>query len=457
MAVPGTDSLAPLLEAGSVAIVGASADPLKIGGRPVEYLRRFGYRGRIVPVNPNRNEVQGIPCLPRLTRADAIDVAIIAAPVPGANEAVHQCLEAGCKAIILFSAGYAELDQAGAHSQRALASAAAAAGAVLLGPNCLGVINAHTRLVASFTTALESIELPCGSFSYLGQSGALGAYWMEKAVSAGLGISKWITTGNEAQVTVAEALAYLAVDPQTRLIGAYIEDIKRPELFRRAAQAAQAAGKTILAIKSGRSATGQRAVCAHTGAQAGDDATYQSLLRDCGIARVATLTEMIDVARLVLSEPPLSKSRRLGVVTVSGGAGALICDAADDVGLSVPELSAADMTRLSEILPKFVRCQNPIDVTGAVVSDTSLMTSVLETLAKSGSCDVIVLFLGLMGSIKEQLLAAVAHVRPLGKPLVLIWMGAPPDARRAVQALGVPLFDEIPPALASLAKAGLLA
>jgi acetate---CoA ligase (ADP-forming) len=436
-----------------VAVIGASADPLKIGGRPLQYLRLYGYRGRVVPVNPNRQEVQALQCVPHLSLEDPMDLAIVAAPAAAAGEAVSDCLRAGCKAIILFSAGFAELDDAGRQAQQHLARAASDAGIALLGPNCLGIINAHTRLAATFTTALENSQLPVGAFSYMGQSGALGAYWIEKAVSAGLGISKWITTGNEAQVSLADALWYLAEDSHTRLIGAYVEDLKQPESFLEAAQVALRAGKTILAIKSGRSEGGRRAVAAHTGADAGSDAYYQSLLDESGITRVASLTEMIDTARLLLSRTPPRHVQRLAVVTVSGGAGALICDAAHDAGLSVPDLPAEVTRELDALLPKFVLRRNPIDVTGAIVSNTPMLGEVLVTLARSDAFDSIVLFLGLMGSIQEGLISAVTRAQKVGKPLILIWMGATPESRHAIEALGIPVFTEIPSTLSILAKA----
>ena len=146
-----TISIAPLLEARSIAIIGASADPLKIGGRPIEYLRRFGFSGRVVPVNPNRDNVQGLPCYRSLADTDPVDLAIIAAPAAGAREAVEQCIAAGTKGIILFSAGFAEVDERGRAAQSELARMATQAGVSLLGPNCLGTINAHNKAVATFT------------------------------------------------------------------------------------------------------------------------------------------------------------------------------------------------------------------------------------------------------------------------------------------------------------------
>jgi acyl-CoA synthetase (NDP forming) len=445
--------LSRLLDARSIAVVGASADPLKIGGRPIEYLRRFGFTGRIVPVNPHRAEVQGLRCLKDLRESEPVDVAIIAAPGEGAPQAVEQSIAAGAKSIILFTAGFAEVDERGLGLQRELAGRATAAGVTLLGPNCLGVINAHSRVVATFTTALETGQLPSGGFSYVGQSGALGAYWLEKAVSAGLGISKWVTTGNEAQTSLADALSYLADDRETQVIGLYIEDVKNPALFAASAARARRAGKPVLAIKAGRSEAGRRAVGAHTGAIAGDDASYQSLLDECRITRVASLTEMVDVARLLLAPHPPASVKRLNVVTVSGGAGVLICDAAQDAGLCIPELPDRVRAELDGILPAFVRRQNPIDVTGAIVSNPGMLDRILIALSANETCDAIVLFVGLMNSIGEDIVAAIQKARTRGKPILVIWMGASETSRGTLERAGIPVMTEIPAAIIALAKA----
>jgi acyl-CoA synthetase (NDP forming) len=442
-----------LLEPRSIAIVGASGDPLKIGGRPLEYLSRYGFQGRVVPVNPNRDRVQGLQCFRRLQDTEPVDLAIVAAPLEGARDAIEQCMAARTRAIVLFTAGFAEVGESGRALQAELAQMASAAGIALLGPNCLGTINVPRNVVATFTTALETLKLTAGSFSYAGQSGALGAYWLEKAVSAGLGIAKWITTGNEAQVTLAEALGYLAEDSESRVIGLYIEDVKRPDEFAAAAAAARRAGKTILAIKGGRSPSGRRAVAGHTGALAGDDAEYQSLLDACGILRVSSLTELVDVARLRLSPRVPERVNRLGVITVSGGAGVLICDAAQDAGLTVPDLPGEVAESIDAVLPSFVRRQNPVDVTGAVVTDTGMLQEVVRSLAQSEAFDAIVMFFGLMSSIKDGIVSAVQSAARYGKPLVVIWMGADPESVRRIEDAGVPVFDEIPPAIHAIAGA----
>jgi len=444
-------NIKPLLEPASVAVVGASADPRKIGGRPIDYMRRFGFPGRFVGINPARKEVQGVPCFPDIADAGEIDLAILATPLEGAETAVLGCLKAGVRGLILFTAGYAETGAEGKLAQQRLVDAAREAGAVLLGPNCLGAVNVPARLPATFATTLEVLDPKPGGFSYVGQSGALGAYWMEMADAAGLGIAKWITTGNEAQVTGADAIAYLAADAHTRIIGTYIEDIKAPDEFAAAADAAKKAGKRIVAIKAGRSAAGARASATHTASQAGDAGWYDTFLAECGVIPVKSLTEMIDVARLAEAGPAYNAAR-IGMVTVSGGAGVLVCDTAADQGLAMAELSDGDRATLREFLPFYAPAANPIDVTGAVVSDRALLPRAVEILGRTAGCDVILLFFGGMASIADDLVAAAKGALAYGKPVVVIWMAGPSAALAAIAAAGVPVFTDIPPAVAAIAR-----
>jgi acyl-CoA synthetase (NDP forming) len=445
-------NITALLEPASVAVIGASADPRKIGGRPIDYLRRFGFPGRIIGVNPARREVQGTACVPDIAEAGAIDLAILATPLEGAEPAVLACLKAGVKGLILFTAGYAEVGEDGKKAQQRLADAAREAGAAMLGPNCLGTLNVHARLPATFATTLEGLDPRPGWFSYVGQSGALGAYWLEMAHNAGLGIAKWITVGNEAQVTGADAIAYLADDAQTRIIATYIEDIKAPDEFAAAAHEAKQAGKTIIAIKSGRSPAGSRAAAAHTASQAGEAGWYNDFLNECGVLQVSSITEMIDTARLAGAGERQFGAARIGMVTVSGGAGVLVCDTAADHGLAMAELTQSDRDALREFLPFYAAAANPVDVTGAVVSDRGLLPRAVEILGRTAGCDVILLFFGGMASIAGDLVAAARGATAYGKPVVVVWMAGPDAALAEITAAGIPVFTDIPPAVAAIAR-----
>lgn len=208
------------LQARSVAIVGASADPSKITGRPLAYMLTRGFEGRLHPVNPARSQVQGLRCHPSLAAiGEPVDLAIVGTGADQVEGVITEGIAAGIGAFVVFSSGFAETGDAGRVLQQRLRALARSAGVAIVGPNCLGLANSATGLIASFTTALESTPLRRGGFGLVSQSGALGAYWMDIVLRSGLGFSQWVTTGNECDVDAAEAIACLADDDDTRVIG----------------------------------------------------------------------------------------------------------------------------------------------------------------------------------------------------------------------------------------------
>lgn len=450
----GAARAAAVLEARSVAIVGASADPGKIAGRPLAYMLSRGFVGKLFPVNPTRDQVQGLKSYPSLAAiGEPVDLAIVGTPAALVEDVVREGAAAGVKAFVVFSSGFSETGEEGAALQRRLGELARAQGVTILGPNCLGVANSATGLIASFTTALEETPIKQGGFAFVSQSGALGAYWMDICLRSGLGFSKWITTGNECDMDAASAIAYLADDPQTRVIGLYVEDIRDSEAFRRALRRAAEAGKPVIAIKAGRSQAGAAAAASHTGALAGDDALYDACLRQHGALRVDSLSQMMDVARLFLFDS-VPQGGRLAVMSVSGGAGVLIADEAEGWGLELPALAPQTAEALAPVLPSFVKAANPLDLTGNVVQDTASISRALEAVARDPGNDAIVLFVGLMHSIATAFTDAIAHARQrTHRPIVVIWIGAKEESVAVLQQARIPVFRDIPPAVAALGGA----
>jgi len=445
--------VAAVLEAKSVAIVGASADPGKIAGRPLAYMLARGYAGKLFPVNPTRNQVQGLKSYPSLAAIGApVDLAIVGTPAALVESVILEGIEAGVKAFVVFSSGFSEMGAEGAALQDRLAALSRRHGATILGPNCLGVANSATGLIASFTTALEETPIKRGGFALVSQSGALGAYWMDICLRSGLGFSKWITTGNECDLDAAAAIIYLADDPDTRVIGLYIEDIRDAGAFRTALQRAAEAGKPVIAIKAGRSSAGAAAAASHTGALAGDDALYGACLRQHGALRVDSLSRMIDVARLFLFDS-VPQGDRIAVMSVSGGAGVLIADEAERWKLQLPPLASSTVKALGEALPSFVTASNPLDLTGNVVQNTRSISLALEAVASDPGNDAIVLFVGLMHSIATAFTDAISRVRErLRRPIIVIWIGAKEESVAALEQARIPVFLDIPPAVAALGE-----
>ncbi len=450
---PPEHRLEALLNARSVAVVGAGADPAKISGRPIAYMLARGYSGAIYPVNPRRQEVQGLRCYPSIGAiGQPVDLAIVGTAADQVETVIREGIAAGVKAFVVFSSGFAELDDAGRALQQRLSALAREHGVAIVGPNCLGIANSHSGLLATFTTALESHALQSGGFSFVSQSGALGAYWLDIVLRSGMGFSHWITTGNECDVDAAEAIDFLVQDPHTQVIGLYIEDIRRSAAFRAALERAARAGKPVVAIKAGSSSAGAAAAASHTGALAGDDALYDACLQQHGAMRVRSLTEMMDAARLLLhNAAPLGP--QLAVMSVSGGAGVLIADACEPHGLQLPPLNDEVAQALVPVLPSFVHPSNPLDITGNVLQDTPMIARAMQALASDRQLDCIVLFIGMMHSIADAFVEALSQARSQVQcPIVVIWVGAMDSSIHALEAAGIPVFLDIPQAMQAMAR-----
>lgn len=445
--------LKALLNARSVAVVGASADASKISGRPIAYMQARGCQGQIYPVNPGRDQVQGLRCYPSIAAiGQPVDLAIVGTTANLVEGAICEGIAAGVKAFVVFSSGFAELDEAGRVLQLRLTQLAREHGVAIVGPNCLGVANSRSGLIATFTTALETHALQQGGFSFVSQSGALGAYWMDIVLRSGMGFSQWVTTGNECDVDAAEAIDYLVADPDTQVIGVYIEDIRRTNAFRAALERAARAGKPVIAIKAGSSSAGAAAAASHTGALTGNDALYDTCLRQHGALRVRSLTEMMDTARLLLhNAAPLGP--RLAVMTVSGGAGVLIADASEPLGLQLPALKPDVAQALVPVLPSFVHPSNPLDITGNVLQDTPMISRAMQALAIDQDIHGIVLFIGMMHSIADAFVQALSQARQhVHCPIIVVWVGAMDSSIHALEAAGIPVFLDIPQAMQAMAR-----
>jgi acyl-CoA synthetase (NDP forming) len=448
------NALKELLSARTVAVVGASSDPRKITGRPIDYMLERGFAGEIIPVNPGRAEVQGLRSYSSLAAIGRpVDLAIVGTASELVEDVIREGVAAGVRGFVVFSSGFAEHNSQGAARQARLGALARRHGVTIVGPNCLGVINCETGLVASFTTAMEENALKPGGFGFASQSGALGAYWLDRVLQAGVGISKWITTGNECDVDIARALGVLVDDSATRVIGAYIEDVKDGTAFRNALRDAAAVDKPVLLIKAGRSSAGAAAAASHTGAIVGEDAVYQACFDQFGAVRVGSLNEMIDVARLVLHDA-VPSGDGVGVLSVSGGAGVLLADAVEAAGLSIPAFRPQTAKALGAYLPSFSKPQNPVDLTANVLQDTAMFGRALAVIGAAEEIDVGILFIGLMHSISEELAGAIlAARRASGMAFVVVWIGARPDVVARLDAAGIPVFPDIPQAVTALTLA----
>ena len=386
-----TASLAALFAPRSIAIVGASAEKTKIGGRPVDFLSRLGFTGAIYPVNARVSEVQGLRAYPTLTAIpDAVDLAILSVPAAGVIAAVEDAAAKGVKGLVVFSSGFAEVDDAGRAAQTRMGEIAAKAGMRILGPNCIGFANVALKAYATFSPVIGIGQAAHGRCAIVSQSGAFGAYAYSLARDRGLGLSHWIATGNEADVDVADCIGWLAGSDDTDIILAYIEGSKDGRKLMAALELARAAKKPVIIAKVGRTAIGAAAAASHTSALAGEDAVYDAVLRQCGAHRAKTIEEFFDVG-LAVSRLGLPRGNRVGIVTVSGGVGVLMADDAIEAGLDVAELPADAQAAIKAMVP-FAAPRNPVDTTGQVAADPTLLDRTLDLVAGSGSYDMLASF-----------------------------------------------------------------
>ena len=354
--------LGALLRPNSVAVVGASDDPRRIGGRPIAYSLAAGFQGKIYPVNPNRATVQGLPAFASLSDIpEPLDLAIVALPAADVAAALEQAAEKGARAAIVFSAGFSEIGAEGGKLQKRLCDIAKAANMRLLGPNCVGLFNARIGHIATFSSGPEAGLSPNGRVGLMSQSGAYGTHLLAQARTRRIEIGQWVSTGNEADIGAADVIAAFAEDPSISVIGAYLEGVKDGPAFLSALAAAHAARKPVVLLKVGRSAAGAAAAAAHTASLTGADAVFDAAIADYGAIRVDNTGEMFDLL-YGASRATLPKGPGLGVFTISGGAGVMMADAAEAGGLTLPTLPEAAQQKLLA-RNAFASAVNPVDVT----------------------------------------------------------------------------------------------
>lgn len=439
------ETLSALLDPRTVAVIGASDEAARIGGRPIDYMTRLGFQGRILPVNPKRKVVQGLTAYESVAALpETPDVAIIAVPASAAAQAVEQLAERGTKAAIMFSAGFAEMGGEGVAAQEAMLASARRHGMRLLGPNCLGLFNVRSGFFGTFTTSLERGAPVPGPIGIASQSGAYGMHLFGLARDHRLGLSCVVTTGNEADLNIGHMIGWMAQDPGTEVIAAYAEGIRDAESFLAALELARRNRKPVVMMKVGRSAVGSAAARSHTASIAGDDAVTDAVLAEYGVVRARTTEEMLDIARLATRRVyPAGNS--LGVLTISGGAGVLISDAADAIGLPMPEMPEAAQAALREALP-FCAPQNPVDCTAQALNDLSLVGRFADALVQDGGYRSILAFFthaGGAASVAPRLRAELKAVRDAHPDrLFVLSVLADPHLVEQFEADGFTVFED---------------
>ncbi|WP_156753637.1 acetate--CoA ligase family protein [Actinokineospora pegani] len=449
-----TVDLGALLAPKSLAVIGASASDAGHAGRCLANLRRTGYAGELHPVNPRHTSLDGLVCHPSIGAVPGpVDAAYVLLPAAKVAAAVDECLDAGVKVITVCTSGFAELGRA--DEQAALRARVRAAGARMVGPNCIGVLNVVDNVVAVPTFNVTTAFTP-GGVTILSQSGGMGVTILNRAQGRGIGVRAMVSTGNEADVEVGELVDALVDDPRTSVVALFVEQLRDGPGFARAAGRARAAGKPVLALKVGRSAAARRSIAGHTGALAGEHRVFADLMRHLGVLLVDTVDELVDTAGL-LASGVRPAGNRLGVFSPSGGDNSYAADRAGAVGLELPELPEPARAELAAMLALGVP-GNPLDATGKVIGDAALLDDVLGVFAGQEVFDQVLLSIPTWGGRDAEhllpgMLAAAARV---GKPAVVsAWRAddLTEPVRRILRGSSVPSFESVDAAVAALAGA----
>jgi acetyl coenzyme A synthetase (ADP forming)-like protein len=435
--VAATAAVSHVLRPESVAVIGVSTRKGSVGAAVLRNLREAGFHGRLSVVHPREATVGGLPAHRSIADVpEPVELAVIAVPAESVVDVARQCCAAGVRALVVLSAGFGEVGHRGRDRQAELLAVCRASGMRLVGPNCLGVLN--TAPDVALNASFAPVAPPAGGVAFASQSGAFGIAAVAEAARRGLGLSSFVSTGNKADLSSNDLLRFWANDPQTGVIGLYLESFGNPRRFGQIARRV-AARKPVIAVKSGRSAAGSRAATSHTGALlAASDATVDALFRHAGVIRTATVGELFDVAALLAGQP-LPQGNRIGVVTNAGGPGIACADACDAAGLTVDPLPTRTRRRLARHLPHEATTTNPVDMIASASADG--YRKAIEALAGDPSVDAIVaIFIPPLVTqapdVAEAVRAASQATRDAGKPLLAVWM-AQDDAALATLAGGV--------------------
>lgn len=438
------DPIRTALAPRSIAIIGASENRNKVGGRPIEFLKRFGFAGRIHPINPGRDEVQGVPCASSIRDlAEAPDVAIVAVAGQAAVDAVEACAAAGVRLAIVMAAGFGEVDPIhGKLIEERMVATARSRGMRIVGPNSQGLANFGSGAITSFSTMFLESPLPAdGPVGIVSQSGAIAASVYGMLRQKGIGVRHVHATGNDCDVTTCELASVVAEDPELRLLLLYLEGLPDPEQLSRAASIARERELPIIAVKSGRTLAGQVAARTHTGALSSEDRIVGAFLEHCGIRRASCIAEMIEGVDLYLKKwRPVG--HHLVALTTSGATGVMIADATSSADLQLARLATETVHSLREVLPPIATAANPLDLTGALLTDNDLFVRALDAVSRDPLADSLLIGITVAGSgydVDKLALATSACATETAKPVVV---AAPQvSVMERFRHAGVPVFQ----------------
>lgn len=414
-------SLDRLFSPASIALVGASEDQSKFGGRLFRMLLKHGYDGAVLPINPSRDQLFGLRTAPSLADLDQDpDLVVFTVGADTVLEQARIAAQRGARGLLVISAGFSDAGERGQEREQALLQICREAGMRLIGPNCLGVISPSRRLVLCSSPVLDRDHLPSRPIGFVSQSGALMTTYFDRAWAMGGGFTHGFSVGNQADLELCDFVNFLIDDPQTRVICTYIEGIKNAQALRATARRAQAAGKPWLAVKAGRSSAGKAAAFSHTASVAGDHDVFASVCRDVGITLMEDMGAMLLLANAMVPHAGHTV-RKVAIVTPSGGGGALAADALADHGVELAEFSPQTQAALAQHYPSG-QADNPVDLGARLTNDPATVAqATLQALEQDAQTDAILVAASMC---PQEWIAALIDVctapgRPLNKPVLV--------------------------------------
>jgi acyl-CoA synthetase (NDP forming) len=443
------ESINALLNPSSVAVIGASQNPDKVGGRPIAFLQRFGFKGEIFPVNPARTTIQGLRAYEDVRQIGApLDVAIIAVDGSYAEEQVAHCAATGVKSVIVMSSGFGELGTVGRERETRLL--AAAGGMRLVGPNAQGVANFANGAVLNFSTVFTDVAPKDGPIAIIGQSGAASVMPFALLREAGYGVRYVIATGNDVDLSACALAEAVAADKDIRVILVYLETLHDPERLANAAAIARSRGAYLIVLKGGASRRGAAAAISHTGALVGDSAAVEAFLARHGIYSARDIGDFVRATGLYLDNRPPGGGRTVAV-SYSGAVAVMTADLAERFELSLTDLADDTKSRLAEALPAFATPNNPLDMTAGILGNPEIFPSALNIMGDDPQADMMMVTIPVAGTgydVDAFARASADFARSRNKPLVA--SAAQSSVRARFKAQGVPTFHTETDALQAL-------
>ncbi len=434
----GQDVLDKFFNPKSIAVIGASDNPSKLGYDVFRNLKEFN--GRVYPVNIKRDYVQGVKAYRSVKEIpDDVDLAVIVVPREFVKDVMRECGEKGVKAAVVITAGFSEVGEEGERLEREFMEVARRYGIRVIGPNCVGIMNTWRNLNATFIAKANK-----GYVAFISQSGALGGAIIYKTIKERVGFSKFISVGNMADVDFADLMEYLAKDPETKAIALYVEGVKRGRKFLEVARRVSRV-KPVIALKGGRSASGSKAVASHTGSLAGNYMVYEAAFKQSGIIIAETIDELLSMARAF--NQPVPSGDRVAILTNAGGVGVLLTDEVERRGLRMARLSDETVEALRKVLLPIASLRNPIDtVAGARGRE---YYECVKALLKDPGVDILIVacvvptFAGMSRrEHAEGVIKAVKELRP-GKPVLAAFLAGhvSEESRELLEAAGIPTYE----------------